>query len=309
MPVTITGVSSVSDPTIFGGTTVTWKSGTALDPTKDENVAVIGTKIADKKSLKVGSTFTAYNMTITVTGIYDAGTDFANNGVFTSLIALQRLSGQSGAITSATVTVDSLDNLLSTSSAIKAVLGDAADVTSSQEAADTLVAPLKSVSNIALFSLIGAAIAGAIIILLTMLMIVRERRREIGVMKAIGSSNIGIVSQFIIEALTLTVLGLAVGLGIGVAAATPLTNSLVTSTISSSQQSSSGRQGGFGGGMRGLRTMGNTSRQTIRNVTTSVSASTLAFGILAALGVAVVGSAVPAYFISKIKPAEAMRNE
>ena len=307
MPITVTGVSDVSSASTFGGTTVTWKSGAAFDATGDENVAVIGTKIASKNSLSVGSTFTAYGETIKVVGIYDAGNDFSNNGVFFQLAALQRLSDQSGAITSATVTVDSLDNLSSTTTAVKKVLGTAADVTSSQEAADQVVSPLQSVKKISTFSLLGAIGAGAIIILLTMMMIVRERRREIGVMKAIGSSNIGIVRQFIVEALTLTVLGLVIGLGVGVVAATPVTNSLVSSSTSTSQQ---GGPGGNGGGFgRSFRNAGVTGRQTLNNIKASVGVDMLAIGALAAIAIAVLGSAAPAFLISKIKPAEAMRNE
>lgn len=304
MPVTITGVSDTSAASTFGGTTLTWKSGAVFDATKDENVAVVGTSIATKNNLSVGSTFTAYSQTIKVVGIYDAGNTFANNGVFMSLSALQRLSGQTDSITSATAVVDSLDNLASTTTAIKSVLGTKADITNSQDVADSTVKPLESVKTISLFSLIGAAVAGAIIILMTMMMIVRERRREIGVMKAIGSSNIGIVKQFVVEALTLTVLGLVVGLGIGVAAATPLTNSLVSTSSSSSQST----QRGPGGGM-GIRSFGTAGRETIRNINASVGAGTLALGTLSALAIAVIGSAAPAFAISKIKPAEAMRNE
>ncbi len=304
MPVTLTGVSDTSAASTFGGTTLTWKSGAVFDATKDDNVAVVGTSMATKNNLSVGSTFTAYSQTIKVVGIYDAGNTFANNGVFMPLSALQRLSGQTDSITSATAVVDSLDNLASTTTAIKSVLGTKADVTNSQDVADSTVKPLESVKTISLFSLIGAAVAGAIIILMTMMMIVRERRREIGVMKAIGSSNIGIVKQFVVEALTLTVLGLVVGLGIGVAAATPLTNSLVSTSTTSSQST----QRGPGGGM-GMRAFGSAGRETIRNINASVGAGTLALGTLSALAIAVIGSAAPAFAISKIKPAEAMRNE
>jgi putative ABC transport system permease protein len=307
MPITTTGVSDVSSASTFGGTTVTWKSGEVFDASGDENIAVIGSKIASKNSLSVGSTFTAYGETIKVVGIYDAGNDFANNGVFFQLAALQRLSDQSGAITSATVTVDSLDNLSATTTAVKNVLGTAADVTSSQESADQVVSPLQSVKKISTFSLLGAVGAGAVIILLTMMMIVRERRREIGVMKAIGSSNVGIMRQFVVEALTLTVLGLVVGLGVGVIAATPVTNSLVSSSSSSS---TSTQQGGPGGGMgRGFRNASVTGRQTLTNIKASVGVDMLALGTLAALAIAILGSAAPAFLISKIKPAEAMRNE
>lgn len=308
MPITVTGVSDVSSASTFGGTTVTWKSGKVFDAAGDANVAVIGTKIASKNSLSVGSTFTAYGETITVVGIYDAGSDYANNGVFMQLAALQRLSDQSGAITSATATVDSLDNLSSTTTAVKKVLGTAADVTSSQEAADQVVSPLQSVKKISTFSLFGAIAAGAVIILLTMMMIVRERRREIGVMKAIGSSNFGIVRQFVVEALTLTLLGLVIGFGIGIAAATPVTNSLVSNSSSSSsgQEGPSRMNGGFS---RNFRSVGATSRQTLNNIKASVGVDMLALGALAAVAIAVLGSAAPAFLISKIKPAEAMRNE
>lgn len=311
MPITITGVSDTSNVSTFGGSTLTWKSGAVFDATKDENVAVLGTAIATKNNLKVGSTFTAYGTTIKVVGIYDAGNTFANNGVFTSLTALQRLSSQTGSVTSATATVDSLDNLATATTAVKSVLGTKADVTNSQDVADNTVKPLESVKTISLFSLIGAVVAGSIIILMTMMMIVRERRREIGVMKAIGSSNVGIMKQFVVEALTLTVLALVVGLGIGVAAATPLTNSLISSSSSSSTTAASGQRGGPGGGGTpgGMRGFGATGRQTLQNISASVGASTLALGTIAALAIAIVGSAVPAYAISKIKPAEAMRNE
>lgn len=308
MPITITGVSDTSNVSTFGGSTLTWKSGSVFDATKDENVAVLGTGIATKNNLAVGSTFTAYGTTIKVVGIYDAGNTFANNGVFTSLAALQRLSDQSGSVTSATANVDSLDNLAATATAVKSVLGTKADVTNSQDVADNTVKPLESVKTISVFSLIGAVVAGSIIILMTMMMIVRERRREIGVMKAIGSSNVGIMKQFVVEALTLTVLALVVGLGIGVAAATPLTNSLISTSSSSTETSQRGGPGG-GGAPGGMRGFGATSRQTLQNISASVGVSTLALGAIAAFAIAIVGSAVPAFAISKIKPAEAMRNE
>ncbi len=308
MPVQITGVSDVSQASIFGGTSITWESGSVFDASKDENVAVIGTKIATKNSLSVGSTFKAYDTNIKVVGIYDAGTTFANNGVFVSLPALQRLSDQAGSITSATAVVNSLDNLSAATSSIKSTLGDSADVTSSQDTATQLVKPLESVKSIALFSLIGAAIAGAVIVLLTMLMIVRERRREIGVLKAIGASKFSVIRQFVVESVTLMTFGLIVGLGIGVAAAAPLTNMLVDNSSTSSQNSSTQQRGP---GMGFVRASGifKTSQQTIGDIQTSVGFDTIGYGILAAMFIAILGSAVPAYFISTIKPAEAMRNE
>jgi putative ABC transport system permease protein len=308
MPVQITGVNDVSQASTFGGSTVTWTSGSVFDTTKDENVAAIGTKIATKNNLSVGSNFKAYGTDIKVVGIYDSGTAFSNNGVFVSLSTLQRLSGQADSVTSATAVVNTLDNLSSTTSEIKSILGDKADVTSSQDTADQLVKPLESVKSIALFSLIGAVIAGSTIVLLTMLMIVRERRREIGVFKAIGASKITVIKQFVAESVTLMTLGLVVGLGIGVVSATPLTNMLIDNS-SSSTQTATTRQGGPGPSMMRGNGMFQTSQKTIGDIQASVGFDTIGYGILAAIIIAVLGSAVPAYFISTIKPAEAMRNE
>jgi putative ABC transport system permease protein len=258
--------------------------------------------------LKVGSTFTAYGATFTVAAIYDAGNTFANAGLIMPLPTVQRLSGQTGDITSATVTVDSVDNLNSTTAAITKKLGSAADVVNSQTTATTAIAPLKNIKTISLFSLIGAVVAGAVIILLTMLMIVRERRREIGVMKAIGASNLKTTLQFVCEAITFTVLGAIIGLGIGVAAASPLTKVLVNNS-SSSTNSVSVPGGGGGGGFRIARSFGANSITNIKNIQTTIGWSILLYGFLAALLIAILGSAIPAYLISKVRPAEVMRAE
>lgn len=306
-PVLVTGIDNVAVASTYGGDTVTFTGGTAFIPTKDENVAVVGKALAEKNNLTVGSTFKAYNTDIKVVGIYDAGNTFANGGLIMPLAALQRLSAQPGAVTSATATIDSVDNLDSAVTAIKTTLGDKADVTNNQENAKQIVEPLENVKSISTFSLIGALAAGAIIILLTMMMIVRERRREIGVMKAIGSSNLKTTLQFITEAVTLTLLGLVVGLVIGVAAASPVTKVLVNNSTSNSQQTAvaGGPTRAAGGGR--FRTFGNNSLTNARNIQASVGWDILAYGIGAALLIAMIGSALPAYLISRVRPSEVMR--
>jgi putative ABC transport system permease protein len=305
--ITISGIENGENASTFGGSTITWDFGELFDTTADKNEAVIGTKLATKNSLKVGDTFTAYGKSITVTGIYDAGTDFANNGVFVSLSSLQRLSDQESSVTSAVATVDSVDNLESATTAIESSLGDVADVTNNQETVATAISPLENVKTIALFSLIGAIVAGAIIILLTMVMIVRERRREVGVMKAIGASNIGIMKQFVSESITLTALALVVGTGIGIFASSPLADVLV-STSSSSTNETSERGGPGSGGGAGRGTLGR-SLQSATDIQSSVGTEILLYGVGATLLIAILGSAIPSFMISKIKPAEAMRSE
>jgi putative ABC transport system permease protein len=62
-------------------------------------------------------------------------------------------------------------------------------------------------------------VVGAMVIMNIMLVAVAERTREIGIRKALGARRIDILSQFLIEASTLSVVGAGIGIALGLAAA------------------------------------------------------------------------------------------
>jgi putative ABC transport system permease protein len=307
LPVTVIGTNSPSSALgsdTSGGGTLKVTSGQAFDPTKDADVAMIGSALATKNNLKVGSTFQAYGAKFTVDSIFDAGNTFSNSEFLIPLPTEQRLSDQAGDITSATATVDSIDNVSAATTDISNELGaSTADVVSDQSTAAAAVAPLENIKTISFYSLVGSLVAGSIIIFLTMLMIVRERRREIGVLKAIGSSNIKIVMQFVTESLTLTLFGSILGVIAGLALSNPVLKVLVSTNTSTTTTTGGGRGGGgfshfVGGGSRAL--------QSLHAV---VGYDVLLYGLAAAFVIAVVGSAMPAWLIAKVRPAEVMRGE
>jgi putative ABC transport system permease protein len=161
-----------------------------------------------------------------------------------------------------------------------------------------------------MFSLIGASGTAAIILLLTMVMIVRERRREIGVLKAIGASNLRVMLQFTVESLTLTVLAAFIGIVIGSLAATPVTKMLANNSSSDGNNTQTVQMAG-GGGPATFRSRleNNSVAQGVKNLQANVNASILLYGLGGALLIAAIGSTAAAGLISKVRPAEVMRAE
>ena len=303
-PVTVTGTNAptnLSASTVEGGGTFTLKSGTVFSSNSAANVALVGSSLATKNNLKVGSTFTAYNTTITVVGVFDAGNDFSNNQVIMPLKTVQTLSAQPGDLTSITLNVDNINNVDAVTKAATQALGSSADVTNAAAQAQTTIAPLQNIQSISLYSLVGAVIAGAVIILLTMIMIVRERRREIGVIKAIGASNLKVMGQFTVEAITFTIMAAVIGITLGVIAGNPITRLLVNNSTTTTVSQ-------FGGARVG-RSVSFFHHNSLTTIHTAIGWSILLYGLAAALVIAIVGSGLASLFIAKIRPAEVMRVE
>jgi putative ABC transport system permease protein len=290
------------------GSITSLKSGQMLSAESNDNVALVGTSLAEKNSLVVGSTFTAYSTTITVQGIFDAGNQFANNAVVFPLQTLQRLSAQTDAITSMIAQVDSVEHLAGTTSSIASTLGSAADVTSSEATVAASIEPLENIRTISMTSLIGAFIAASIITLLTMMMIVRERRREIAVLKAIGAGDRTIVTQFVSESIVMSLCGSVVGIILGFVLSNPMLKALLSSSSTSGTPTVGGGPGGAApvriavGGFRAVQ-------GAVRDLQAVVDWHLIVYVVLAAIVVAIVGSAFPAWLIGKVRPAEVLRSE
>jgi putative ABC transport system permease protein len=175
-------------------------------------------------------------------------------------------------------------------------LGPAAQVTSDIAQANQALAPLNSVQSLSLYSLVGAVGAAAIISFLIMVMIVRERKREVGILKAIGGPNARIMCQFMTEALTFSVLGGAAGLLAGALGASSITSGLVSNSGSSNASATP-------------LAVQNPALEHLSHVHATASVPDILIGLAGILLIATLGSVAPSYLISKIQPAEALRSE
>ena len=337
LPITATGISSATDT---GGNALTLTDGSAIaDYSAGSTEALLGTALAEKNGLSAGSTFEALGRTFTVTGVFDAGTEFDNNTLYLPLAAAQELSGQAGELSTISVTVDSMENVEPVQAALLEELGsDRVDVTAGSTGLSEAVDSLASVQAISLIGFVAALVTAALIVLLIMIMVVRERRREIGVLKAIGASNKTIGLQFVLEAVVLVVLGAVVGSAIAMGASGPIAGALVDSstdtgtTAAAAAVPGGGQAGGGqlqappesggqamgtspdagsggpgGGSMRG-GPFGETA-DLIGTVTTSVGPATIGLGAAGILFIAVLGALVPALLTARIRPIEVLRGE
>lgn len=310
MPVQVTGISDLSSTNFLSALGVSQfnvTAGSKIDATSSSNIAMVGQDLATKNSLTVGSTFQAYGQNVTVSGIFDGGSAFTNATVVMPIQSLQTLSAQSGQIDSIIVNADSIDSVSSVKDAITSKLGaTTVDVSTQQDQSNNAIAPLENIKSISLYSLIGSMVAGAVILFLTMVMIVRERRREIGVLKAIGASNILVSTQFVIEALVLTIMSSVIGIIAGSLLSNSVLKVLVTNNESTAGQ---GARAGGGAMMRFGAGIAGGAQGALRNLTANVGWEIILYGVGAAIIIAVIGSAIPAFIIAKIRPAEVMRAE
>ncbi|MFE4230508.1 ABC transporter permease [Arthrobacter sp. NPDC056886] len=306
LPITATGIGAEVDST---GKALQLTQGTGLgNYTAASTGALLGTTLAEKNGLKVGSTFTIQDKTFTVQGLFDAGTAFGNNALYVTLPTAQTLAALPGELSTMIVTVNSMENVDAAKTALQTALGsDKADVTQGQRNLETAVSSLDSVKNISFIAFVAALGTAGLIILLIMVMLVRERRREIGVLKAIGAPNRTIGLQFVLEALVLVALGSVMGAAVASLASGGIASALISSSTSTTAATGQrGGPGGFPGGQGGP--FGGAS-QLLTSVTASASPGVIAAGIAAVFGVAIIGALVPALLTARIRPIEVLRGE
>jgi putative ABC transport system permease protein len=210
--------------------------GSGLTPVEvatNLRVAVLGATTADDLELgadAVGTTITIDGLPYTVVGILQAkgGTGFVSQDdqVLVPLGSVTKYFTGSDTVRSVAVSVASADEMTSTTDAITGTLRTrhalastaASDFTITTQA--QLLSTVGNVTGILTALLAGIAsislVVGGIGIMNIMLVSVRERTREIGIRKAVGARRRDILAQFLIEALTLSMLGGVFGIVVGV---------------------------------------------------------------------------------------------
>jgi ABC-type lipoprotein release transport system permease subunit len=190
----------------------------------DLDSVFIGKGLADAMSLTVGDRLTLVGRaqhnqmrqrTMTVVGVYDIGMpSIERSSIYISLAEAQDLYGLPGQSTEAAIYLQSLGQEQAVIAALTPGLKGAEISTwqTSFPELNTAVNAKGGVMNV--FSVIILLIAG-IGILNLLLMAVFERRREIGLLGALGMKPGQISILFILEGVMMGVIGVLVGVGLG----------------------------------------------------------------------------------------------
>lgn len=119
--------------------------------------------------------------------------------------------------------------------------------------------PLNNLNSFATVFLIVVLVIGGIILIVLNMINIRERKYEVGVLRAIGMKKGKVTAQFIIELFMVTIIALVIGSAIGASASVPTANKMLESQISAqeSQQQQIGQNFGRGEGFEGGRQAGN----------------------------------------------------
>jgi putative ABC transport system permease protein len=211
-----------------------WQGSFLTDASLEHNlrVAVLGATTAANLGLgesDLGSTVSVGGLPFEVIGILQpkGGTGFQDpdDQVVVPIGAVQKYFVGGDTVRTIGVSVSDPDQMTAASAAITTLLRDRHDLAATATSdfsvfnQTQLLAAASSISATLTLLLGGIAsislVVGGIGIMNIMLVTVSERTREIGIRKAIGARGRDILAQFLVEALTLSLLGGLIGIAVG----------------------------------------------------------------------------------------------
>jgi putative ABC transport system permease protein len=299
MGITVMGVNAATEtPALMGASTFEIVEGSYITSDNADEM-VIGQNLADTNSLSVGSTVDIEGTALTVVGIYDSGTVFANNMIVMPIETTERVFELDG-VTSVTVLADDVENVDAVVEDVREIFDeDTADVTTAEDMYERIGGSVNSAESTSNIGMIVAFVVAGVVVLFSVVLMIRQRVKEIGILKAIGASNWRIGLQFSLETLAVSVVAAIIGALITY----PLAQKVADLMVGSDSTSPMAGRGGGPGGM--FAEVGG----RFAGLDVAVSPTVFLYALAIAAALAILASALPAWYIARVRPAEVLRNE
>ncbi len=201
---------------------VSLEDGRLLKPDEDDGV-IFGASTAATLGIKINDTVTlnvqggGVGKKFHVVGFLRAiGAGELNIGCFITLKAAQQLLNREGYVSNLLIVLDDPSKGEYVEQTLRDMFEDASVVR--EEELMRQIDRIMNVINGVLLALGSVSLAvGALGILNTVMMSVHERRREIGMLKAVGAERWHVLFLFLSEALIISIIGGLIGCGLGLA--------------------------------------------------------------------------------------------
>jgi putative ABC transport system permease protein len=279
----------------------------------DSGAVLLSLNSTDYFGAGVGDQVNILGNSFTVVGVYDETDILGLNRVYMSLPEAQAITDSQGQISNIDVyatdesvvsnlalAISALDENLTITTYETRLSGIESRAEMAEENLEMAETTLNQTQALAFQEIGIAVVATCLIVLFTMLYTVRERTKEIGVLKAIGFSNGNIMSQFILEGVIISAFAGLVGVIIGTIAAPILSSALLPVTGISSNSFNNTPFVGRQVSIPGLSLPATVATPTIELLV-------LVFGVALLLGA--LGTLYPAWRASRTSPMEALRHE
>jgi len=283
----------------------------------------IGDTIQLETSFALISEFTGIEMEdkffeLTVVGIYSADlyeqSLFAFTDIFTSFDTIAAMGWESnfGLTMSVEYFLRNPDYLELFEKEVRAKgLPDTYIVSINQAVFDRVSSPMLSMKSAVMTFSIVILVLGAIVLALISFLVVRERKYEVGVLRAMGMERGKVAFGILTEAVIMTTLCLVIGLGIGGATAQPIANNLLENRVVAAEtraeelgQNIGGSVVVFGGQMQMEHSIG---YRPESEITVGLSTDVIFQIIAITLGLAALSGIIGVAVITRYEPLKILR--
>lgn len=330
----VSGVLDSATATKFKAGTDKLTSGKAITASDvGKNVVMIEKTLAEENDLKVGdkikiqSSDEATTVELTIKGIYestDSGSDAAANfsflnpynTIYVPYTVANTIKGSDSkdTVDSAIYFMDDAANISAFEKAAKKVTAvdwdtfklDANDATYQQ-----MIGPINNVAAFSKNVVYIVSIAGALILGLLVMMQIRERKYEMGVLLAIGEKRSKLVGQFLVEILVVAVLSFGIAAVSSHYVAQVVGNQLLTqqnatasesTSSTSNQRGPGGNGGGPGGGGPGFGSSLTANTAEIKSLDIQVSLEDMLKMGGIGVGIAFISVLLPSILVLRMNP-------
>lgn len=293
-----------------------------------KKVTVINETLAEENDLSVGDSITIESATdedttvkLKIVGIYkttSSGDDQAQNfsflnpynKLYTPYTTTAALKGDDykNTIDSAVYYMDDAKNMDNFVKAAKktSIDFDTYTLNTNDQLYQQMVGPIENVASFSKNVVYLVSAAGAVILGLIVMMSIRERKYEMGVLMAIGEKRWKLIGQFLAEILIVAVIAIGLASVTGNLVANQLGNQLLSQQVSSSTdstQNASAQSGQMpGGGMGGMFGHSSANTNVIDSLNVAVSMNDML--VLGGIGnlIAIIATLLPSISVLRLHP-------